>query len=246
MLFRRNDTQAAEPAMDVAPVTVPGPQMTVELRNAVEQVEKAVAEQRHVESALSVARANMETAQREIEESNQRLSVAEATAALSTDTAENKTIRKQHLQARDSLEFATARVAGLQTRLREAQSVVIQAKHNLAVAWKTWSGEQAAEVLARYERALESFIDEVKVVRAAAAVLGHAGRLSVVARNLSVPDPHEPYVDHANPSRLKNWSDVPAARDLNERLADVAGRVVPLIQDFVDKPVPVEEANHAA
>ena len=93
---------------------------------------------------------------------------------------------------------------------------------------------------------MERFVGELKVVKAAAAVLGHAGRLDSILSGLALPDPRKPYMDHATPARLKGWPEVPGARDLNNRLADVAARVMPLIGNFADVPTPVERDGDAA
>ena len=145
--------------------------------------------------------------------------------------------RKAHLAARDAVEFAQARVTGLESRLTQSAAALNEAKRVLAGEWTAWKTHQAEAVLERYEQAIDLFIREMKVVKAAAAVLGHAGRLDSVLRGLALPDPRRPFMDRATPARLKDWPELPAARDVNNRLADVAARVVPLIGDLAEAPV---------
>jgi hypothetical protein len=90
-------------------------------------------------------------------------------------------------------------------------------------------------MLNQYEHALEDFVASLKTIRAAAAALGHS-RLYAITRGLALPDPKDPRKDHANLLRLRDWSDVPEAVDLHDKLAVVSGRVLPLIRELVDEP----------
>lgn len=234
-LFNRNDERAM-PAVNPEPDAIPDIQISAALEAAINTVDTLLAAHRQVGTALSGAKAGEENAQRELQDSNARLAAVESGAALNGGEVDSGG-RKAHLAARDAVEFAHARVTGLESRLIQSAAALNEAKRVLASEWTAWKAQQAEAMLERYEQALDAFIREMKVVKAAAAVLGHAGRLDSVLRGLALPDPRRPFMDRATPARLKDWPELPAARDVNTRLAHVAARVVPLISDFADAPV---------
>ena len=125
-------------------------------------------------------------ANRELHESTARLAVVESGAALNGDDVD-RGARKAHAAARDAVEFAEARVTGLEARLIQSAAALSEAKRVLAGEWTTWKNEQAEAVVARFEQAMDSFVRELKVVKAASAVLGHSGRLDEGVKNVALP-----------------------------------------------------------
>lgn len=236
MLFKRKIDQEAAPAVDLQQEGAPVIHIGAALTAATNTVDALLATHQQIEVAFTTAKAGCDAANRDLHESNARLAVVESGAALNGDDVD-RGARKAHAAARDAVEFAEARVTGLEARLIQSAAALSEAKRALAGEWTAWKNEQAEAVVAQFEKAMDGFVCELKVVKAASAVLGHAGRLDSILRGIALPDPHRPFMDHASPARLKDWPDFPAANDVNNRLADVAARVVPLIRDLVDGPV---------
>lgn len=245
MFFKGKSNEGAAPAVPVLPDVAAEIAISPSLQAAVEHVERLVAAHQQIEAAFSTAKVGQDAAQRELHESTDRLATVESATALNGGETD-RGARKAHIAARDAVEFAQARVAGLEARLSQSAAAVAEAKRVLVGEWTGWKNEQAEMVLARFEQAISRFVREVKVVKGAAAVLGHTGRLDSILRGLALPDPRKPYMDHATPARLKDWPEFPEARDVNARLADVATRVIPLVRDLVDAaPASVEEGDAA-
>lgn len=227
-MFFKNKSQEMASAVGLEPDDMPGAiQISPSLQAAIDMVRMLDAAHKQIEDAFSAAKAGMETAQRELQESSERLAVVESGTALSGGDVD-LSVRKAHLAVRDAVEFATAKVNGLESRWKQSAAALADARAALAGEWEIWTREQAEATLRRYERALDTFIAEAKVVKAAAAALGH--RLNDTVSSLQLPDPRSPHRDLANPARLKVWQDVPAAVELNRELAEVAEKVLPLIR----------------
>ena len=135
------------------------------------------------------------------------------------------------------VEFAQARVSGLEVRLTQSAAAVAEAKRVLVGEWTTWKNEQAEVVVARFEQAISPVRPRGES--------GEGGRLpssatpdgwNSILRGLALPDPRKPYMDHATPARLRDWPELPEARDVSSRLGDVGTRVMPLVRDLVDAP----------
>jgi hypothetical protein len=246
MFFKSKSNEGTAPAAPVLPDVAVEIAISPSLQAAVERVETLVAAHQQIEAAFATAEVGQEAAQRELRESTDRLATVESATALSGSDVD-RGARKAHVAARDAVEFAQARVTGLEARLSQSAAAVADAKRLLAGKWTAWKNEQAEVALARFEQAISRFVREVKVVKGAATVLGHTGRLDSILRGLALPDPRKPYMDHATPARLKDWPDLPEARDVNTRLADVVARVMPLVRDIVEASIAVstEEGDAA-
>lgn len=236
MLFKRKIDQEAAPAVDLQREGAPVIQIGAALTAATNTVDALLATHQQIEVAFTTAEAGRDGANRDLHESTARLTVVESGAALNGDDVD-RGARKAHAAARDAVEFAEARVTGLEVRMIQSAAAIGEAKRVLASEWTTWKNEQAEAVVSRFEQAMNGFVRELKVVKAASAVLGHSGRLDSILRGIALPDPRRPFMDYASPARLKDWPDLPAASDVNNRLADVAARVLPLIRDLVDGPI---------
>lgn len=245
MLFKRKIDQDAAPAVNLQQEGAPVIQVSAALTAAINTVDTLLATHRQIEVALTAAKAGRDAASRQLHASTARLVVEESGAALNGDDVDG-VARKAHATARDAVEFAEARVTGLDVRSIQSAAAFTEAKRVLAGEWTAWKNHQAEAVVARFEQAMDGFVRELKVVKAASAVLGHSGRLDSILRGIALPDPRRPFMDHASPARLKDWSDLPAASDVNSRLANVAARVLPLIRDLVDGPVTGAEDQQVA
>jgi hypothetical protein len=234
-LFNRNDEQAT-PAVNQRLDAMPLIQIGAALEAALTNVDSRLATHQQIEVTLTTARTGLEAAQRELHESTARLAVVESGAALEGGDVD-RGARKAHVAARDALEFAQARITGLELRLAQSEEALNEARRLLAGEWAAWKARQAESVLERYEQALDLFVHELKVVRAAAAVLGHAGRLDSILHGMALPDPRKPFADRSTPARLNDWPELAAARAVHSGLADIAARVLPLIRDTAVAPV---------
>jgi hypothetical protein len=79
----------------------------------IERAEGAVAQQHRIEQALETARLGLRQAEVELADAQQRLAVTESGAAVGAGDVD-KNARKRLVAARDEVDFARARVAGLE------------------------------------------------------------------------------------------------------------------------------------
>lgn len=231
MFFKKRSGQSAAHAA----VPIIEPNRAIEfaadasLEAAIGTVQTLLHTHREVQVAYDAASGGLQQAQQEFRDSTDRLARVEAATALGGET--DRAARKAHLAARDGVEFGQARVSGLKARLDESTVAVAEAKDTLRRAWREWQGRQEKVLIDMYEKALGRFLDEIQGVLAGAAGMAHSNRLRSIVRGLYLPDPSNAFQNLANPTRLKQWETVPAARDLNHKLGEVAARVLPLLGD---------------
>ncbi len=214
---------------------------------AIGAVQTLLRTHREIQIAYDGANAGLRQAQQEFTESTDRLARVEAASALGGET--DRAARKAHLANRDALEFADARVRGLKSRLDESIVAVTEAKDALRREWHDWQGRREQALIGTYELALGRFLDAIQEVLAGATGMAHSNRLRSIVRGLYLPDPANAFANLANPTRLKQWEAVPAARDLHQKLGAVAARVLPLIGDDAERTVPAiatEQTDDAA
>ncbi len=242
-IFTRSSAPQAAPAA-VAPV-MPEPTFTASLQAAIQSTARAVQEQAKVEQALAAARGSVLHAERDLQQAQERLSVAEAGAAVG-DADVDRGARKRLVSCRDELDFCRARLAGLEDRLKTVAATTNEERRKLATEFRNWQRDQAERVMEQfYKPALATLLDAMRVLTAAGAALS-VNRLVAVARQSVVPDPADPSRDLSNPKRLA-WRDDPTAKALYGRLLALRAEVEPLLGEYGDKPVVVEEGtDHAA
>jgi len=211
---------------------VPGKDLILELspalKTAVEDAHRVAAEQARIEAAMSAARSELTTAEAELEAVRRALASTEAEAALGGQT--DRQARKNLVAARDQVEFASAKVAGLEERRNAVLEELRQARYKVDIQWRAWSRETAARILdAFYLPLLEEFLAAARLLTAAGSAL-NVGRLVAIARGLFVADPEDPLRNLANPKRSK-WQDDPEAAALYQQIVDVHALVGPHLSE---------------
>lgn len=124
------------------------PEISPDLEAALQRAKDAAAAQRRIEEALRAAHNELDATQADLDAARDRLSQSEAAQALAGGDPD-KQARRRLLVLRDDLEVLQARIGGLESRLRDATAATTRARHDLAVAWRTWQQTQAA---ALYDR----------------------------------------------------------------------------------------------
>lgn len=247
MFFKKRAAHSAVPA--AVPVNDANGNIATAaaLEAAIVAVQTLLRTHREVQIAYDAAIVGLRQAQQEFTDSTDRLARVEAASALGGET--DRAARKAHLAARDALEFADARVRGMKSRLDESIVSVTEARDALRREWCDWQSRREQALIEMYEKALGRFLDAIQEVLAGATAMAHSNRLRSIVRGLYLPDPSNAFANLANPSRLKKWETVPAARDLHDKLGAVAARVLPLIADdaVAATPVsPMEQTDDAA
>lgn len=135
-----------------------------------------------------------------------------------------------------------ARIDGLDARLSDATSTTTQARHALAVAWRTWQQTQAAVFTGTvYSPAVAAFLDTLRLTAAVATALGHH-RLHAVVRGLYLPAADDPYCNLSNIKRM-NWREHPGAAALYDRLVKLRMDIMPHLDGFTEPPVEGSDAR---
>jgi hypothetical protein len=137
MFFKGKSNEGAAPAVPVLPDAAAEIAISPSLQAAVEHVEALVAAHQQIEAAFTTAKVDQEAAQRELHESTDRLATVESATALNGGDVD-RGARKAHVAARDAVEFARARVTGLEARLSQSASAVAEAKRVLMSEWTAW------------------------------------------------------------------------------------------------------------
>ncbi len=177
---------------------------------------------RRVEETMAAAKVHVAEAEADLVTSREALAAAEAGAAMGKADVDRQA-RRAYATARDGAEFAAARVAGLEPRVRQAAEALAKAQHDLAVEFRLWQRQAVETVLTDYREALATFLRAVHVVAGAGTALG-ANRLARVVRGTALCDPDDPERNPAN-MRRNHWRDTPAAAEVYERLLAVRQHV---------------------
>jgi len=172
-----------------------------------------------------------------------RLSASESEAALAT-TEPDKAVRRVVTSLRDQIEFATARVSGLEGRTSIANDGVASAKRDLSVCWTRCQRDIATAFFATiYTTAIEEFMAVVNQATALGMAVDASAnsRLLGIARNTVLSDPSSPLQNPANPAR-RLWHSDAEARMLHESVLEIRRLVQPhLGSEFGDAPAATEE-----
>ncbi len=215
-----------------APVPEFSPELSEELKTALQRAQDAASGEHRIGDALRAARHELAATQDDFANAQAQLGEAEADCAL-TGGDINKPARKKVLLLRDEIELLTARVTGLETRQRDAASTAIQARHALAVAWRTWQQAQTTAFTdAVYTPAVAAFLDTLSHAAAVATALGNR-RLHAITRGVYLPAAHDPFRDLANPKRL-HWREHPNAGPLYDRLVAFRMEVTKHLDGFTE------------
>jgi chromosome segregation ATPase len=219
------------------------PELNPELRDALATAERAAADTARIEAAIAATRDQLTAAGAELERTRTALAATEAESALAGSAADRQA-RKSLIAARDEADFLAARLTGLEARHQTAASTLLEARRNVAIAWRNWQRAQAADYLDRiYIPALEQFVAAIRGVTAAASALGH-NRLNAIARHTVLCDPSDPERNPANPRR-SNWQTDPVSGPLYQHLSEIAATVRPYLEGFEDAPTLAETTDAA-
>jgi hypothetical protein len=211
------------------------PELPASLKAVIERAEGAVAEHRRIEQALETARGGLRQAEVELGDAQQRLAVTESGAAVGAGDVD-KNARKRLVAARDEVDFARARVAGLEEHLRVATTAANRAQRDLAVQVHDWTREQASTLIEQvYKPALNVLLDAMRLLAAAGTALG-VNRLLAIPRQAFICDPDNPVRNLANRQRLA-WREDPESLATYERLVALRSVITPLLGEFADGPI---------
>ena len=112
---------------------------------------------------METARGGLRQAELELADAQERLAVAESGAAVGAGDVD-KNARKRLVAARDEVDFARARVAGLEDWLRVAATAASGAQRDLAVQVRDWKREQASTLIEEvYKPAINTLLDAMRV-----------------------------------------------------------------------------------
>ncbi len=103
--------------MNGSALAMSAPELPASLKAVIGRAEGAVAEQHRIEQAMETARGGLRQAELELADAQERLAVAESGEAVGAGDVD-KNARKRLVAARDEVDFARARVAGLEDWLR--------------------------------------------------------------------------------------------------------------------------------
>lgn len=232
--------------MNGSALAMSAPELPASLKAVINRAEGAVAEQRRIEQALETARASMRQGEVEFADAQERLAVAESGAAVGAGDVD-KNARKRLVAARDEVDFAGARVAGLEDWLRAAATAANGAQRDLAVQVRDWKREQASTLIEEvYKPALNTLLDAMRILAAAGTALG-VNRLLAIPRQAFICDPDDPVRNLANRQRLA-WRDDPESLAMYERFVALRSVITPLLGEFADGPIPrgTEDGDAAA
>jgi len=222
------------------------PEIPAQMKAVIERTEADIAQRDNAERALDRARGTLRQAEQEYAEAQQKLAVAESGAAVGAGDVD-KAARKRLVAARDEVDFARARVAGLEEHLRAATAAANGAQRDLAVQVRDWKREQTATIVAEvYMPAIDAVLDAMRLLVAAGTALGLNRLLSIPAQAF-ICDPNDPVRNLASRKRL-GWRDHPESAAAYERLAALMAEIRPLLGEFADGPIPasVEQDSDAA
>ena len=211
------------------------PEIPASLKAGIGRAESAIAEQKRIEGALDTARGGLRQAEVELADAQQRLAVTESGAAIGAGDVD-RNARKRLVAARDEVDFARARVAGLEEHLRVAMTAANGAQRDLAVQVRDWKREQAATIIEDvYRPALNTLLDAMRILAAAGTALG-VNRLLAIPRQAFICDPDDPVRNLANRQRLA-WREAPESLAMYERLVALRSVITPLLGEFADGPI---------
>ena len=103
--------------MNGSVLAMSAPELPASLKAVIGRAESAVAEQQRIEQAMETARGGLRQAELELADAQERLAVAESGEAVGAGDVD-KNARKRLVAARDEVDFARARVAGIEDWLR--------------------------------------------------------------------------------------------------------------------------------
>lgn len=232
--------------MNGSVLAMSAPELPASLKAAIGRAESAVAEQQRIEQAMETARGGLRQAELELADAQERLAVAESGEAVGAGDVD-KNARKRLVAARDEVDFARARVAGLEDWLRVAATAASGAQRDLAVQVRDWKREQASTLIGEvYKPAINTLLDAMRVMTAAGTALG-VNRLLAIPRQAFICDPDDPVRNLANRQRLA-WRDDPESLATYERLVALRSVITPLLGEFADGPIPrgAEDGDAAA
>jgi len=219
------------------------PELNPELRDALATAERAATDAARIDATIAATRDQLTAAGAELERTRTTLAATEAESALAGSAADRQA-RKSLIAARDEADFLAARLTGLEARHKAAASTLLDARRNVAIAWRNWQRAQAAEYIDRvYIPALEQFVAAIRGVTAMAQALGH-NRLNAIARDTVLRDPRDWDRNPLNPRR-SNWLTDPVAGPLYEHLREIAATVRPYLEGFEDAPTFAETSDAA-
>jgi hypothetical protein len=211
------------------------PELSVSMKTAIEQAERAIAEQEQIEQALMAAREGLQAAEKERREAQGRLAVAESGAAVGGGDVD-RAARKRLVAARDECEFGQARVAGLEDRLRTATAATTAAQRALAVETRNWKRDQAGAIVEQVLLPeINATLDALRTVAAVGTALG-SQRLLAISRQAFLCEPGDPSRNLASRQRLA-WQQHPESATTYERLSALMAEIRPLLGEFADRPI---------
>jgi hypothetical protein len=222
------------------------PEIPAQMKAVIARTNTALAEQQNVDRALQTARGALRQAEVEFADAQERLAMAESGAAVGAGDVD-KNARKRLVAARDEVDFARARVAGLEEHLRVTTTAANGAQRDLAVEARHWTREQAATIVAEvYLPAINVVLDAMRLLVATGTALG-VNRLLAIPAQAFICDPQDPVRNLASRKRLA-WRDNPQAATTYERLSALMAVIRPLLGEFADGPIPrgTEDGDAAA
>ena len=214
-------------------------ELSPELLEAMARVERATAEQRRIEAALSTAKAELSALDGERALASANLSTVESEAALA-GVNPSKGPRDKILALRDQLTFASAKVTGLEGRLQIAIEASNSSKRDLTESWISYQRSLTSEFLEKYTDAVGVFIRVLDHGRALALALEGPINKPIFALGLNTVV-NKPYSSRNEADgRISGWKDNPQAHEIHDRVLAMGEQIRRHLNGAAWAPVPVE------
>ena len=120
------------------------PELSPEVLVGIEAASRAQKELEQIDAAITATDTELATAKGGMDAARAALGAAEAEATLHGGGTD-KPARRALLTARDEHEFLTARFEGLQARRKTALDALVQARHRVAVSYRTWQRQEVEQ-----------------------------------------------------------------------------------------------------
>jgi hypothetical protein len=163
-----------------------GVKTTIQLPSAVvdtrAEFDRARGECAKISGALRQAQIDLASAEGNLASAEANLASSETGAALGkSESAATIGGRKAFIASRDALDFARAKVRGLESTLVIAEEATKTARQNVLTAWQAWVGELNSQLMAEYDAARDSFLVVVDRALMYSEAL-HLGRVAAAMR----------------------------------------------------------------
>lgn len=214
------------------------PELSQEVLTGIDDDRRAQKDVEQIDAAITTTNTELGTAKSNMDGARSTLAATEADATLH-GTGADKQARRAYGAARDEVEYLNARLEGLLARRKTAVATAVDARHRVAVAYRTWQRDQAQHFLEHiYRPALEAFVGVVRMAAGVGSALD-SNLLTAIGHDTVLRNPDDWERNPAS-ARRTGWQ----ADPLYVHLAELAALVRPHLNE--ELPQRAREASDAA